>query len=177
MERLLAPRPLLLSLTSLGRTMRRGPWHKLPTNRCAGSGTLMTPLSSSCTNREAGEVSWPSEWLLQEYKIHHGNEDGWPPILSWHRHVRETGWCLGPTHKPFFQHCYSFHDALGFLKTTCRENAYSIREIRRALNPAVRTSKLKDKLTSVTLFPNVQDLRPAQQNAGQTQYHIRWTAA
>jgi len=47
------------------------------------------------------------------------------------------------------------HDELEFLMTTSRENGYSLKEIH-ALNPAVRTSKPKDKPTSVTLHPYVQ---------------------
>jgi hypothetical protein len=44
---------------------------------------------------------------------------------------------------------------VGFLKTTFTENGYSIKQIWRALNPAVRTSKKKEKLTSVALLPYV----------------------
>ena len=45
---------------------------------------------------------------------------------------------------------------VGFLKPTFRENFNSIKRIWRALNPAVRTSKQKQKPTSVTLLPHVQ---------------------
>jgi len=45
-------------------------------------------------NREAGDVSWPSEWPSQEYTILHVGE-GWPPRFSWHRHIWDTGWIPG----------------------------------------------------------------------------------
>jgi len=48
------------------------------------------------------------------------------------------------------------HDELEFLMTTSRENGYSLKEIQRALNLTIRTSKLKHKPTSVTLHPYVQ---------------------
>jgi hypothetical protein len=47
------------------------------------------------------------------------------------------------------------HDELEFLMATSSENGYSLKEIR-ALNPAIRISKPKDKPTSVTLHPYVQ---------------------
>jgi hypothetical protein len=50
----------------------------------------------------------------------------------------------------------NLHDELEFFKTTFRENSYSIKQIRWALNPAVRNSKPKDKLTSVTFLPYIQ---------------------
>ena len=50
----------------------------------------------------------------------------------------------------------SHHDELEFLKTTFRENVYSIKLIRCALNPAFRTSKPKGKPTSVAVHPYVQ---------------------
>jgi len=52
----------------------------------------------------------------------------------------------------------SLHDELEFLKTTFRENDCSIKQIRCALNPAVRTSKPTDKPTSVALLSNVQTI-------------------
>ena len=43
-----------------------------------------------------------------------------------------------------------------FLKTTFKENGYSLKQIRRALNPTARTSKPKEKPTSVALLSYVQ---------------------
>jgi len=53
-------------------------------------------------------------------------------------------------------------------KTTFRKNGYSLKQMRRALNPAVRTSKQKDKPTSFAL--------PTQQIAGQTHQECWHTA-
>jgi hypothetical protein len=50
----------------------------------------------------------------------------------------------------------SLHDELKFLKTTFKENSYGIKQKRRTLNLAVRTSKLKVKPTLVALIPYVQ---------------------
>lgn len=50
----------------------------------------------------------------------------------------------------------SLHD-LEILQTTFRENGYSIKHIRQALNLAVGTSEPKDKPTSVALLPYVQE--------------------
>jgi hypothetical protein len=47
-------------------------------------------------------------------------------------------------------------DELEFLKTTFREYSYGIKQIRRTLNQAVRTSKSKEKTTSVILLPYIQ---------------------
>jgi hypothetical protein len=48
------------------------------------------------------------------------------------------------------------HSELDYLKTTFKENGYSRQQIQHALNPQVRTSKPKDKPTSVALLPYVQ---------------------
>ncbi|GFG31913.1 hypothetical protein Cfor_11969 [Coptotermes formosanus] len=48
------------------------------------------------------------------------------------------------------------HELLELLKTTFRENGYSLKQIQRALNSAVRTPKSNDKPTSVALLPYVQ---------------------
>jgi hypothetical protein len=45
---------------------------------------------------------------------------------------------------------------LEFPKTIFRENGYSIKQIQWALNLAVKTSKLKEKVNSVALLPHVQ---------------------
>jgi len=50
----------------------------------------------------------------------------------------------------------SLHDELEFLKATFGENGCSIIQIRLALNPEVRTTKSRDKPTSVVLLPYVQ---------------------
>jgi hypothetical protein len=50
----------------------------------------------------------------------------------------------------------NLHDELEFLKTTFGENGYITKQIRRALNPAVRTSKPKDKPTSFAILLHVQ---------------------
>ena len=50
----------------------------------------------------------------------------------------------------------SLQDELKFLKTTFRENGYSIKQIRWALNLVVRTSKPKVKPTLVALSSYVQ---------------------
>jgi len=55
----------------------------------------------------------------------------------------------------------SLHDELEFLKTTFREYGYGIKQIRRALNPAVRTSKSKQKTTSVVLLSIYPDDKTA----------------
>jgi len=49
-------------VTSLRTTLRRG-----PTNRCAGSVTLMTFLSSRRREQRNRRDFWSSEWPLQEY--------------------------------------------------------------------------------------------------------------
>ena len=53
----------------------------------------------------------------------------------------------------------SLHDELEFLRTTFRENCYSTKEMWWTLNPEVRTSKLKEKPTSVVLLQYVQTTR------------------
>jgi hypothetical protein len=50
----------------------------------------------------------------------------------------------------------SLHGELEFLKTTFKDNGYSRKQIQRTLNPKVRTSKPKDKPTSVALLPYIQ---------------------
>jgi hypothetical protein len=70
------------------------------------------------------------------------------------------------THKPFHSTLVhtiralcdteNLHDELELLKTTFRENGYSIKHIWWVLNPAVRTSKPKDKFTSVAFLPYIQ---------------------
>jgi hypothetical protein len=50
----------------------------------------------------------------------------------------------------------SLHDELELLKTTFREYGYGIKQIRRTLNSAVRTSKSKEKTTLVVLLPSIQ---------------------
>jgi hypothetical protein len=47
----------------------------------------------------------------------------------------------------------SLHDKLEFLKTTFKENGYSLKQIRCALNAVVRTPKSKEKPTSVAILP------------------------
>jgi len=50
----------------------------------------------------------------------------------------------------------SLHDDMEFLKTAFREFSYGIKQIRRTLNPAVRTSKSKEKTICVVLLPYIQ---------------------
>jgi hypothetical protein len=50
----------------------------------------------------------------------------------------------------------SLHEELEFLKSTFRENGYSLKQIQGALTPTVKTPKLNDKPTSVALLPYVQ---------------------
>jgi hypothetical protein len=50
----------------------------------------------------------------------------------------------------------SLHEELEFLKSTFRENGYSLKQIQHALNPVVRTPKLNNKPTSVALLPYAQ---------------------
>jgi len=50
----------------------------------------------------------------------------------------------------------SLHDELEFLKTPFRKYGYGIKQIRQTLNPAVRTSRSKEKTTSVILLPYIQ---------------------
>jgi hypothetical protein len=72
-----------------------------------------------------------------------------------------------PTNRPFLQPWStgsvralcdkeSLHEELQFLKTTFRENGYSMKQIQRALNPVVRTSKLNNKPTLIALLSHVQ---------------------
>jgi hypothetical protein len=49
----------------------------------------------------------------------------------------------------------SLPDEMEFLKSTFRENRYSLRQILSTLNPIVRTSKPKDTPTLVTHLPHV----------------------
>jgi hypothetical protein len=50
----------------------------------------------------------------------------------------------------------SLYEEVEFLKTTFRENEYSLEQIQRAQNSTVRTCKSNDKPTSVALLPYVQ---------------------
>lgn len=72
----------------------------------------------------------------------------------------------------------SLDDELEFLKTTFREIGYSTKQIRRALNLAVRTTKPEEKPPpglSSSACPD--DTWPTQQNPGQTRQSMCWPAA
>jgi hypothetical protein len=64
----------------------------------------------------------------------------------------------------------SLQDELDFLKTTFRYNGCSCGQIQCAINPKLRTSKPKDKATSVAICPDYTWL--LQENASQAQ-HLR----
>jgi len=168
-------------LLPYGRLQGESLSKKLPTNQCAGSITLMTLLSSGCTEqRKRGFLtfwmsftgiynSWRWRWRgMGTYPFLTSTGDQMTPWTI--RSAENQPTYLYLNHPSNLQALLStlvhrarapydkesLHDELEYPKTMSKENGYNITQIWHVLNSSVRTSKSKQKPTSVTVLPYVQ---------------------